>query len=252
MRKIIAFVFVFLCVVPYCSAVKKRESHFPSYKPEMVDVLSLADKQNDLLKALLSNVRVNPNDFTVDEVDATLTKLEACMEKLREQQQRSGGLDEEERQYLSLAQTLAHHLTVSCRDYRSRARKSESTKKIAISLGTAVAVCGGLLALNWLTPIQIKWGTALVCGILSGAVVGVVTHQAEVLEGMRAASHSLQNSVGATSWPFGTSATIAVGITASSLIGLWFGRGLIADLFASRRLARRSLAQAAAAVGISV
>jgi hypothetical protein len=193
-----------------------------AFKTELVETLRRADLQREWLNALCENKEVDLKELSLDQLNETLTKLNMYQERLRAQEQKQGKLGEQERRCLELTQELARQLTNARLAYESKVNTTREVKKIAISAGAAVAVFGGLMLLNVLTPLDISWGTALLCGVATGCVVGAITHYDSLLQQVRSASSLVHDSALSSSMHLGVKTLAAIGaVAAISGIAWW-------------------------------
>ena len=197
---------------------ENEKDHFSHYKAELVETLHRADQQREWLHALLDNKEVDLKELSLDQLAATIKKLESFQDKLHAQKHKYGRLSEQENRCLELAQELVRQLNNARIAYDTKVENTQAVKKIAISAGAAVAVFGGLMLLNVLTPLDISWSTALMCGIATGCVVGVITHHDTVLQHVR----SVSSLVGDNSLKLGAKTIAAIGgVAAISGVALW-------------------------------
>ncbi|MEI7580551.1 MAG: hypothetical protein WCJ17_02005 [bacterium] len=193
-----------------------------AFKAGLVETLRRADLQREWLNALCENKEVDLKELSLDQLNETLSKLTMYQERLRAQEQKQGALSTQERQCLELNQELARQLTNARLAYESKVNTTREVKKIAISAGAAVAVFGGLMLLNVLTPLDISWNTALLCGVATGCVVGVITHYDSLLQQVRSVSSLVEESSFSNSMHLGVKTLAAIGaVAALSGIAWW-------------------------------
>jgi len=214
----------------------------------LVEALRLADGQRDALRALIDNKEVNLEKISIEDVGETIKKLEAYREQLLALEQDNGKLAEQEKRFLLLAEELIRQLVNARMGYQQRINSNASVKKIAVSVGAAAAVFGGLMLLNFVTPLDISVTTAALCGIVTGCVVGVITHIDALVKNTSHAASLVAKNVPASS-PFGVAIkTVAtIGVAAAATAFLYSKRGVLL-----RRLpaAKESLSAAAERVGL--
>ncbi len=227
MKKIIQYfvVVVGICVGLIDAAPELPKKHL-AFKEELITTLRRADLQREWLNALCENKEVDLQELSIDQLNETLNKLNMYQERLREQEQKQGKLGEQEKRCLELTQELARQLTNARLAYESKVNTTREVKKIAISAGAAVAVFGGLMLLNVLTPLDIGWGTALLCGVATGVVVGAITHYDSLLQ---SASSLVQESTFSNSMHLGVKTIAAVGAVAALTSVAWWQKDLIMD-----------------------
>lgn len=227
----------------------EEKSHFSQYKADFVEVVHRADQQREWLHALLENKEVDLKELSLDQLSATTKKLESYKEKLLSQKHKYGRLSEQESRCLELAQELVRQLNNARLAYDAKVENTQAVKKIAISAGAAVAVFGGLMLLNVLTPLDISWSTALLCGVATGCVVGVITHYDTLLQQVQSVSSMVNNAGVTTSFNLGIKTIAAIGGAAVvSGVALWQKDSILE--FLHLRKPGKSLSEMARSAGI--
>jgi len=214
--------------------------HFYAYKKELVETMRKADQQNEGLQALLNNKAVDLKELSIDQVTETIKKLEQYIERLIAQKQRYLKLGEQEARCLILAQELVRQLTNARIAYTQRVKTAETIKKVSISAGAAIAVFGGLMLLNTLTPLDITVSTALLCGVATGVAVGVITQYGALRDSVKSLADTMQQGA-QNPLTIGTKAAVAVGAVALVSGLVWARRDLILDRLPSRKRGGTSL-----------
>jgi hypothetical protein len=208
-----------------------------SFKKELVDTLRRADLQREWLAALCENKEVDLKELSLDQLNETVSQLNMYQERLRAYEQKHGKLSDQEHRCLELTQELARQLTNARLAYEAKVNTTREVKKIAISVGTAAAVFGGLMLLNVLTPLEINWGTALLCGVATGCVVGAITHYDSLLQQVKSASALVQEGAasGLSSVNIGVKTIAAVGAVAAVSGIAWWQKDAIMETLHLRK-----------------
>lgn len=180
MKLVGAVLSIFLsCVCGATSGVVKKP--FSAYKPELVSLFQQADQQREWLVATISRGDVDLKSLSLDQVHKTKSQLEAYKERMIEDKTRGGVWSDEQERCLMLSQELIRQLTNAELSFDTRVQRKKTVRKYVIPAGTAVSVFGGLMLLSLLTPLDISWSRAFLCGIAAGVAVGVITHKQEMI-----------------------------------------------------------------------
>ncbi|MDQ5940380.1 MAG: hypothetical protein QG632_106 [Candidatus Dependentiae bacterium] len=223
-------------------SVQTKENLLPKFKQKLVETFRAADEQCEALRTLVEHKGVKLEDLSMEEVEETTNKLKSYIDRLMNLQHDMGGLIDEESRLLVLAQELLHQLTNARISYTQKINTDTSVKKIAISVGAGVAVFGGLMLLNTLTSLDISVSAALLCGLATGCIVGMVTHYDSLLHSVRSISGLVQGSLShGPAWREGLKSAAAIGVVAATTGVLYVNRGAVLDCFSLKKRAQKSL-----------
>ena len=239
-----------LCIITTSLLPYAGNEHFDVFKRELIETLRIADQQRDILCALLDNKEVDLKQLSLDDLNQTVTKLEGYREQMMAQEQAEGSLGSSEGHCLRLTQELIRQLTNARIAYQQRIQSNASMKKIAVSAGAAVAVFGGLMLLNFLTPLDVSVTTALLCGLATGCVVGAITHMDELMRGVRTVSTLVQGALPHNSTNIALKTVATIGVTAATIGLAWWKRDLLFRFLPRRHKGQKTLRDEAVARGI--
>lgn len=239
-----------LCLVSSSLMPYAGQEHFGVYKRDLIEALRTADQQRDILCALLEHKEVDLKQLSLDDLNQTVTKLEGYRERILAQEQAEGSLGAQETHCLRLTQELIRQLTNARLSYQQRIQSNASMKKIAVSAGAAVAVFGGLMLLNFLTPLDVSVTTALLCGLATGCVVGAITHMDELMRGVRSVSNVVQGSLPQNSTSLALKTVATIGVTAATIGLAWWKRDLLFRFLPRGKTAMHTLTALAEKKGI--
>lgn len=229
MKKLFAFP---LLVLFFVSSVMPQtpdvENKLDVCKTELVSLFHLADQQSEWMKALLEKKNVDLSDLSLDQIKNTIQKLSTYKEKLLSYRQTSESWGQTEQGYLMLVQELIRQLTNARISFEKRVSTSKSVKKIAVPVGAAVAVTGGLILLDLFTPLDIDLSTAVLCGMATGAAVGLVTYKGDVIKGLQALRESVKSVWRGSTWRSTGKVAMSVAGAAAAGAMLWNKREAIA------------------------
>lgn len=244
MKKLFAFLFP-LCVVMSC-VYPTVEQELDACKSELVPLFHQADQQSEWMKALLDKKNVDLSELSLDQIKKTIGQLSTYKEKLMEYQQKSESWGQTEQRYLMLVQELIRQLTNARIAFEKRVSVGKSVKKVAIPVGAAVAVTGGLILLDLFTPLDIDLSTAVLCGVATGAAVGLVTYKGDVIKGLEALRESVKSVWRGSTWRFAGKAALSVAGAAAAGVMLWNKRDAIAGTLGFAGKPKKSLHDVAA------
>ena len=121
-------------------------------KSELIHLLRRADQQRDWMNELIDKKEVDLSQLSLSQIKETVKKLEVYKERLMQAKDSGTYFGADEKRYLLLVQELIRQLTNAHLSYEKRMKTSYSVKKIAVPVGAAVAVTGGLLLLGTFVP----------------------------------------------------------------------------------------------------
>jgi len=214
----------------------------PKFRQKLVETLRTADEQCEALRALTEHKGVKLEDLSMDEVEGTIAKLESYIDRLTTYRNESGALSDEEGRLLTLAQELVRQLTNARISYGQKIKTDASVKKIAISVGAGVAVFGGLMLLDSFTSLEISTTAALLCGLITGCVVGLVAHYDSLIHSVHSVSDLVQGSLPhGSAWRDGLKSAAAIGVVAATAGVLYAKRESLLDCFSLKNRGQKSL-----------
>lgn len=241
MQKIVYSVLLSFSFFSLCGEAPSQDYAFVQFKKELVETFHAADQQSEWLNALMNHKEIDLSELSLTDVEKTVAKLESHIERLFAKKKQDGKLGEQESRCLALAQELVRQLTNARLSYQQRINSEESVKKIAISAGAAVAVFGGLMVLNLVTPLDISLSTALMCGIATGCVVGIITHIDPLMHRVRSVSNLVHDSLPQSSWNIGLKTVTAVGVVALASGVAWVNKEALFGGISSKKRPQKSL-----------